>query len=146
MISNKEKRLSQAYDVYTNQIDDPPLPSMANHGASNHSASSYGLINNNLPNCNSNVTNGSNGSGSKDHLLLGKKLFNERNSHSLSHEFSQMYISNLKGHGMNNHSFTQGKKYLDRHDGPVLPTLEEINSYKKEANETKKQMMQMEKV
>ena len=144
MISNKEKRLSQAYDVYANQIEGPPpLPPMANHHLIAPNVNSYGMINNNLPNSNN---SGSNGSSSKDHLL-SKKHLNERNSHSLSNDFStQLYISNLKSHIMlNNHSHTQGKKY-ERHDGSILPSLEEINSYKREASDAKKQMMQMEKV
>lgn len=148
MISNKEKRLSQAYDAsYTNQIEGAPLPPLVanhHHVTSNH-VTSYGMINNQLSHSN-NSNSGSNGSGNKDHLLLTKKHLNERNSHSLNHDFSQLYISNLKSNMMaNNHSFTQAKKH-DRYEGPVLPTLEEINSYKKEANEAKKQMTQMEKV
>ncbi|KAI2799799.1 hypothetical protein BLOT_014226 [Blomia tropicalis] len=141
MISNKEKRLSQAYDLYSNQIDGL-VQSKTNHGSGNH-LTSYGMINaiNNNGTTNNESHNGSNGSNGRDNSILGKKHFNERNSQSLSHEFSQMYISNLKSHVMNNHSHTHGRKY----DGPTLATLEEMNAFKKEALEAKKQMMHMEK-
>ena len=123
MLSSKEKRLSHAPpEVY------PNLEGPAGLGPNQHVPTSYGVINNHFNNI-------------KDSHL--KKLLNDRNSHSLSHEFSQIYISNLKSNAIGNH--TQGKK-VDTARYDHLPKLEEINSYKKEANEAKKQMFQMEKV
>lgn len=156
MISNKEKRLSQAYDVYaSSQLDGPPppLPPMLNHhqhhlqntSHANHIAP-YGMIGSAA------VGNNNNGSATRagDHLaILGKKGLNnlnnsERNSHSLSHDFSNMYISNLKSHTQAN-----SRKYADRNGGTslaMLPSLEEMNSAKRDAAEARKQMSQMEKV
>lgn len=149
MISNKEKRLSQAFDVYANSgLDGPPLPPMVNHGHHhpNHIAP-YGMIGS------SGSGNNNNGSATRagDHLgmQLGKKGLNNlnnnlSNSHSLSHDFSNMYISNLKSHTQAN-----SRKYADRNGGTtlaMLPSLEEMNSAKRDAAEARKQMSQMEKV
>lgn len=158
MISNKEKRLSQAYDVYANaQLDGPPppLPPMVNHHQHHHQSTThanliapYGMI--------GSSGGGNNGSATRavDHLaMLGKKGINnlnnnigisERNSHSLSHDFSNLYISNLKSHTQAN-----SRKYADRNGGTtlaMLPSLEEMNSAKRDAAEARKQMSQMEKV
>lgn len=121
MLSNKEKRLSQAHEVY------PYLESPF----SNHlHPSAYGKINPNSP---------APINGAKNDPQL-KRLMNDRNSHSLSHEFSQIYTSNMK-HKLAN--FTQAKK---ADSGKCVATLEEMNLYKKETLEAKKQLFQMEKV
>ena len=192
MISNKEKRLSQAFagDVYANsgQLDGPPpppLPPMLNHHhhhhfsqhhplphhpppPSNHLIAPYGLIGSAANrNHNNSTGTGSNGSGSATRtaldqhhqlLMMGKKpnahhphlLNNERNSHSLSHDFSAMYISNQMGPKSKTQVKSRGGVNGTSGGGggtlPALPSLEEMNSAKRDAAEAKKQMMQMEKV
>lgn len=116
MLSNKEKRLSHApADVF-------PLENNIN-------SANYGLFNNNHQ---------LNHHAIKDPNI--KKLINEhRNSHSLNHDFSQLYISNLKNH-IDSHT------NVKRVDSNHPPPFEEMSSYKKEALEYKKQMLQLQKV
>lgn len=123
MLSNKEKRLSQAREVFPN-LDSP----FSNHVQTQN----YGVINNNVSNHINNATDGT----------PLKRLLNDRHSQSLSHEFSQIYMSNIKHKIASN---TQGKK-LDSTKHEHLPSLEEMNCYKKEALESKKQLFQLEKV
>lgn len=137
MISNKEKRLSHA------------APTLSNNDGFNFASDAiivnhikppnYGLNNNNT-NHHSNVPINHMNVPMKDPHL--KKLVQEqRNSHSLNHDFSQLYISNLKNQ-IESHTTSSGVKHraIDPNRG-----FEEMNSYKKEALESKKQMFQMEK-
>ncbi|UXI19390.1 LZIC-like protein [Sarcoptes scabiei] len=103
--------------------------------ATNNGHTNYGIFSNSQTNNDLNRP--------PNHLIKDAKFkklnsIEPRNSHSLVHDFQQLYISNLK-HQLDNNQSVNVKTF----DSNKI--LEEISSYRKDALESKKRMFQMEK-
>lgn len=140
MLSNREKRLSHAMPSTSHDMFPNLEPSTSINQAQ---PIPYGMAILN-PNGIIGDRDGSNYLKPKPHAINTKNNIatDHRNSHSLSHEFSQLYVSNFKSQV---NSFTERKKETSNNHPPHI-AFEEMNAFKKQASEAKKQLFYMEKV